>query len=332
MINVIEIILEVIFPVILVCLLVIILVSGLSNEYNETDFMTLDEFMKDWLQDHGQGHKLEKQFQTMKKEPTGIFYMPATYKGAKFFIKLGLTPNKVSLINLISSFFIFYGVFMVGQGHILDLFTVQPFYGTWFIPLAVLVLFTGIIDGIDGAIARLLGTKSKSGAWFDNIIDRISDILMLVGLIPGSMLILSELGFNFEWIVWTNIFLIQIYEYMRARHEGLGLHELKPFIGERPVRIMLLATSFMIYGISSFSVLITSLINPDATSLWTSTHTSIITWTILISQIILLAIMTLSSFQLGNYSFKKLKKMDNQTGETSKTNEQVIKQQEKQKN
>jgi hypothetical protein len=42
--------------------------------------------------------------------------------------------------------------------------------------------------------------------------------------------------------------------------------------------------------------------------------------------------MTLSSIQLGNYSFKNLKKIDNQTGETGKTNEEVIKQQEKQKN
>ncbi|TFF98221.1 MAG: CDP-alcohol phosphatidyltransferase family protein [Promethearchaeota archaeon] len=327
----IDIIIEIIFPVVLLCLLILILFSGFSNEYKEEKFMTLDEFMKDWLMDHGQGHKLEKQFETMKKEPTGIFYMPATYKGAKLFMKLGLTPNKVSLINLISSFFIFYGVYMVIQGHGLDLFTIQPMYGSWFIPLAFLVLFTGIIDGIDGAMARLLGIKSKTGAWFDNVIDRISDILMLVGLIPGNILIISGFGLDFEWVVWTNCFLIQIYEYMRARHEGLGLHELKPFIGERPVRIMLIATSFMIYGISSFSVLITYVINPEATSLWASTHTGVTTWTILISQFILMAIMVLSSIQLGRYSFKKLKELDHQTGEIGNSNEQIFKQTEKQK-
>jgi len=327
----IEILFEIIFPLVLVVLLIIILCSGLSNEYEEGEFMTLDEFMLDWLKDHGQGHKLQKQFETMKKEPTGLFYMPATYKGAKVFMKLGLTPNKVSLINLISSFFIFYGVYMVVQGHVLDLFAVQPLYGSWFIPLGFLVLFTGIIDGIDGAMARLLGIKSKSGAWFDNVIDRISDILMLVGLIPGSILILSDLGLNFVWIVWTNIFIIQIYEYMRARHEGLGLHELKPFIGERPVRIMIIASSFIIYGISSFSVLITYLINPDATALWASTHTGVTTWTILISQMILLGIMVLSSIQLGSYSFKKLKEIDTQPGEISESDKQIIKQTEKQK-
>ncbi len=74
----------------------------------------------------------------MKKDPAGKLYMPLTYKGGKFFIKLGLSPNKVTFINLILSFFIFYGVVMAGEGHTLDLFTQQPIYGSWFIALSIL--------------------------------------------------------------------------------------------------------------------------------------------------------------------------------------------------
>ncbi|MFW9780877.1 MAG: CDP-alcohol phosphatidyltransferase family protein [Candidatus Heimdallarchaeota archaeon] len=311
-----EIIFEVIFPLILIGLLIIILISGIPNRKPNQQFMTSDDFIKDWLKDHGQAHKLEAQFNQMKKDPAGRIYMPITYKGAKIFVKWGLSPNKVSFMNLILSFLIFYCVVMLGKGTLpsVDLFSEQPFYGVWFLPLAILVLFTGIIDGIDGAIARLLNIKSKRGAWLDNVIDRISDTLMFVCLIPANFMVITAYGLNFRWIVWTNIFLIFIYEYMRARHEGLGMHETKPFVGERITRFLVTATFFAMYGISSLGVLITYLINPSGTTLWASTHPWVITWTMFIFQISLLIIMVLSVILFGRYIYKGLKEMDKKDG------------------
>jgi phosphatidylglycerophosphate synthase len=303
-----EIFFDIIFPLILVALLVIIFLSGLSHRTKKRDFMTCDEFIKDWLKDHGQQHKLDQQFIQMKKDPSGKLYMPLTYRGAKFFIKLGLSPNKVSIINLILSFFIFYAVIIAGRGQTLDLYTEQPLYGFWFFFIALLVLFTGIVDGIDGAIARLLDIKSKSGGWFDNVIDRVSDTLILVCFVPTSFLILS--GLDLRWLVWTNILIIFIYEYMRARHEGLGLLETKPTIGERIVRILIIATFYVIYGISSLTVLLTSLISSTSVSIWAVSHEWIVTWAMLIFQVSLLAIMIFATFQSGSYIWKNLKKMD----------------------
>ena len=200
---------------------------------------------------------------------------------------------------------------MAGEGHTLDLRSQQPLYGIWFLGLGFLVLITGIIDGIDGAIARLLDKKSKSGAWFDNTIDRISDILMLVCLIPGNFLFIVQYGLDLTWIIWTNIFIIFIYEYMRAKHEGLGLHDTKPYAGERVTRVLILTSAFLIYGVSSFMILITDLINPSATVIWLDLHYAATTWCMLIFQVILLAIMTMSSIQLARYSWKQLKKIDN---------------------
>jgi len=306
-----EIVFNIVVPIILIICLVIIFLSGISKEKINQEFMTCDEFIRDWLKDHGQAHKLEEQFAQMKRDPAGKLYMPITYKGAKIFIRMGLTPNKVSFMNLILSFLIFYGVIMAGKGHTLGLFTQQPLYGSWFFALALLVLFTGIVDGIDGAIARLLDIKSKSGAWLDNVIDRVSDTLMLVCLIPTSLSVLSINGLDFKWMVWTNIFLIFIYEYMRARHEGLGLQETKPFIGERITRVLVNTTFYVMYGVSSLTVLITNLINPAASSIWTASHTWVVSWTMIIYQISLLGIMVLSVILFGKYIWKNLKKMDN---------------------
>jgi len=306
----IEMIFSLIFPLVLVGFLLIIFISGFTKKRSKHTFMSLEEFMRDWLNDHGQGHKLEEQLRKMKKDPMGGLYMPITYKGGKLFTNWGLSANKVSCINLILSFLIFYGVIMAGEGHTLDLRSQQPLYGIWFFALGFLVLITGIIDGIDGAIARLLDKKSKSGAWFDNTIDRISDILMFVCLIPGNFLFIVQYGLDLTWIIWTNIFLILIYEYMRAKHEGLGLHDTKPYPGERVTRVLILTSAFLIYGISSFMIIITDLIDPSATVIWLDLHYSTTIWCMLIFQIIILIIMVMSSIQLAKYSWKELKKMD----------------------
>lgn len=304
-----DILFTLVFPLVLLLLLIIIFISGIFKEKEKREFMTLDEFIKDWLKDHGQAQKVDEQFAKMKKDPAGKLYMPITYVGAKIFIKLGLSPNKVSLIGLILSFFIFWGVIMASAGHTLDLMTQQPLYGSWFFLLAVLVLYTGISDGIDGAIARLLDIKSKTGAWLDNIIDRVSDILVLVCFVPTSLLVYPSNGLDFTWMAWTNIFLIFIYEYMRARHEGLGLHETKPFIGERITRVLVNVTFFTMYGVSSLSVLLTNLVNPSAT-IWIASHMWTVTWSMLIYQISLLIIMVLSIVLFAKYIWKNLKKIE----------------------
>jgi phosphatidylglycerophosphate synthase len=304
-----ELLFTLVFPLILLLLLIIIFISGIFKEKPKQEFMTCDEFIKDWLKDHGQAHKVDEQFAKMKKDPAGKIYMPITYGGAKIFIKLGLSPNKVSVIGLILSFFIFWGVIMAGAGHTLGLMTQQPLYGSWFFLLAFLVLYTGISDGIDGAIARLLDIKSKTGAWLDNIIDRVSDILVLVCFVPTSLLVLPSYGLDFTWMAWTNIFLIFIYEYMRARHEGLGLHETKPFMGERITRVIVNTTFFTMYGASSFSVLITNLVDPSAT-IWIVSHTWVVTWSMITYQISLLVIMVLSIILFSKYIWKNLKKIE----------------------
>ena len=74
---------------------------------------------------------------------------------------------------------------------------------------------------------------------------------------------------------------------------------------------MILTSAFLIYGVSSFMILITDLIYPSATVIWLDLHYSATIWCMLIFQVIILAIMVMSSIQLAKYSWKELKKMDN---------------------
>jgi len=88
--------------------------------------------------------------------------------------RLGLTPDTVSVLALITA---------AGAG--------GSFYGAGEQPLlylvgAVLVFFNGVLDLLDGALARELGTESLAGDLLDHVLDRYADIVIIAGLAAGT--------------------------------------------------------------------------------------------------------------------------------------------------
>ncbi|MCF2141342.1 MAG: CDP-alcohol phosphatidyltransferase family protein [Candidatus Lokiarchaeota archaeon] len=122
---------------------------------------------------------------------------------AKIAINLKITPNFATWLmvsfSLISS---------------LGLLFFQSFiwFGVW-------IFLTGLLDGIDGAIARMTKKTSKFGGFFDSTMDRISESIILSGLIlftqifPTNysqwILLLTIIGFIFSYLI----------SYSRARAE-----------------------------------------------------------------------------------------------------------------
>lgn len=54
--------------------------------------------------------------------------------------------------------------------------------GRWALLAAALVVVVAVLDGIDGAVAELTGTSSAWGQVLDQLVDRIGDVAMIVGL------------------------------------------------------------------------------------------------------------------------------------------------------
>jgi CDP-diacylglycerol--glycerol-3-phosphate 3-phosphatidyltransferase len=79
----------------------------------------------------------------------------------KLFSAKRINPNWLTasgfLLNVLSSFFIWYGQFIVA---------------------GIIIGFAGIFDFIDGKVASLTGRVTKFGAIFDSILDRYSEILV----------------------------------------------------------------------------------------------------------------------------------------------------------
>lgn len=86
---------------------------------------------------------------------------------AKCFIKIGITPN-------LATIFMFF--FAILSAISLILFSSLLFF-------AIFIFITGIMDGIDGAIARLTGKSSSFGGFFDSIMDRFSEFIIFFGLL-----------------------------------------------------------------------------------------------------------------------------------------------------
>jgi len=117
----------------------------------------------------------------------------------------------------------------------------------------LLVLFAGIFDMFDGAMARVLNTATTFGAFFDSTLDRYSESIILFGMLvyalqrPDLHDIFWPFAHEQLWMIAV-IFIAVVgslmVSYTKARAEGLGL-ECKTGLLARPERVVLLAIGLL---------------------------------------------------------------------------------------
>ena len=142
-----------------------------------------------------------------------------------YFLKIGLTPNFITLFGLLGS--VVAAVFVVGG---------KFFYG------GLIIALISPFDAIDGMMARILDTKSLYGCLLDSLIDRYSEMILLLGLLLNFMYTDNNLGIIFTYFALSGSFLVS---YIRARVEGLGF-EVKIGILTRVERMIVLVICLLI--------------------------------------------------------------------------------------
>ena len=104
----------------------------------------------------------------------------------------------------------------------------------------IVLLLSGAMDVLDGAIARATGKVSVSGAFLDSNFDRIVEMLIYlgIGISSYSLYIPAFLAFGFSIMV----------SYSRARLEGLsgGSRPKGMEIGERGIRLIVLCVLLLL--------------------------------------------------------------------------------------
>lgn len=146
---------------------------------------------------------------------------------------LGLTPNTATLLGLLLNGT---AAWVLAIGHL-------RFGG-------VLVLFAGLFDLVDGALARVRNRKTVFGAFFDSTLDRYSEGIVLLGLIFFALSYLHAP--QRTWVIalaYVAGLGSLMVSYARARAEGLGL-EMKSGLMARPERVLLLSAGLIIGGVA----------------------------------------------------------------------------------
>jgi len=145
--------------------------------------------------------------------------------------RLGITPNTLTVLGLLLSI-VTAGV--IAQGFL--------FVG------GLLVLFAGIFDMFDGALARAQNAATTFGAFFDSTLDRYSESIILFGLLwytlkATTLESLWPFPYEQSWmisLIYIAVVGSLMVSYTKARAEGLGL-ELKTGLLARPERVVILA-------------------------------------------------------------------------------------------
>ena len=145
---------------------------------------------------------------------------------SKYLVKTGLTPNQISIFNL-----------MIGISSAL-LFAIGSF--PWIFIGGIFAQMTSITDGCDGEVARLKFLSTKFGAWLDDVFDRYIDMLIVIGMAYGYWIISQN---SLVWPIATFAIMgLALLNYLPAKHRDITNRELVWYGPKfkRPGRLLLI--------------------------------------------------------------------------------------------
>ena len=179
----------------------------------------------------------------LKKNTDGpisrILNRPISIKISELLLKTNITPNQISLISFIfglfGALFFYFGdyVFLVIGG--------------------ILVHLSSIIDGCDGEVARLKLIESKYGGWFDAVMDRYADAIIIFGMVHGHWILHNDIT------IWTIGFMALMGSFLNSytadKYDAIFKKRIKEINGMRMGRDVRLFLIFI--GALSNQILIT---------------------------------------------------------------------------
>ena len=144
---------------------------------------------------------------------------------ARVLVKLGFSPSGLTVIGVliacVAAALIAQGMLAIG---------------------GAVMLIAGVFDMFDGAVARMTNRATKFGAFFDSVMDRVSEAIVLLGLLWFYLDDGEQLG---ALLVYVAIVGSTMVSYARARAEGLGI-ECKGGLMQRPERVASLGVGIIV--------------------------------------------------------------------------------------
>jgi len=141
-------------------------------------------------------------------------------------VRLGVTADEVTIVGILLAGLT--GV-VIGLGHL------------W---IGVVLLTTGgLMDTLDGVVAKAAGTASKKGAFFDSVADRVADALIFGGV---AWYLASGTDPKLAVLPFAILGVSAVISYERAKAESLG-YDAKGGLMERAERLILLGVALALH-------------------------------------------------------------------------------------
>jgi CDP-diacylglycerol--glycerol-3-phosphate 3-phosphatidyltransferase len=137
--------------------------------------------------------------------------------------KIGLTPNIITWLALI-----------------INILAAVAAATNYLLASGLLVLFAGLFDILDGALARYANKTTRFGALMDSTFDRFSEAIVLFGLLYVNVGKTMEI-----WLIFIVMIFSFLISYIRARSEGLDI-ENKTGLFTRTERVIILALGLIV--------------------------------------------------------------------------------------
>ena len=149
--------------------------------------------------------------------------------------RLRITPNQITVVGMLLTLIV--GVF-IWQGHWLS--------------AGLVLLLSGLLDLLDGSLARNFRMETRFGAFLDSTCDRISDAAIHLGL--AFYYAQNETGLLWPFLCCIAFLGAFMTSYARARAECLILR-CDVGLAERPERIVLILAG-LLFGVMKPAIVI----------------------------------------------------------------------------
>jgi CDP-diacylglycerol--glycerol-3-phosphate 3-phosphatidyltransferase len=158
-------------------------------------------------------------------------YLATTKPVSEWLIRAGVTPNAITT-----------------AGAVVVVLSAVAFGLGWIRIGGALLLGSGILDTLDGQVARTGGKSTKFGAFYDSTLDRVGDGATFIG-IATYLLTAPGVRFRVVGVVLAMVAVLSslLVSYARARAEGLGL-DCKVGLVQRAERILLIGAPAVLVG------------------------------------------------------------------------------------
>lgn len=148
-------------------------------------------------------------------------------RAAQIFVKTPITPNMLTLFGLLLNCIV--AVLLVTDHKVAG---------------GMMIIFAGLFDMLDGALAKITNRMSTFGAFLDSVVDRYSEAIILLGLLLYYYLHQTEQSVTAIVLIYVILVGSMMISYTRARAGSLHIHN-EVGILARPERIILLAIGLL---------------------------------------------------------------------------------------